>query len=573
MRPLPFILFCFLVLIVQPASAQERTPWIGPWENPEQFFGPDVRVIGVRLSNSESISIENRLALTPDGRRYPFPPELNSGEDYQLDSVGIIGNRMYLEGIRLYGEDTTPYRWSLNTVTGEWTQLDQWPEQIETPCGLQPWPQSGFHWLQWVQITGRNLQQHACNPTSGLITAPFPNGYSNWKLMPTSDDFMDYLFISGKSLADQTLALFALEVATNRFIEVSAGWLTRSIIQYNYVAHLGPPNLFQAGVELQERAAEDPLRQMAIFDLSGELLALVPGDFRYRENPARLEYWRSSDNNGEPATDCIISWFDLTTKAWRSVHVNLSCHWDYAGDRLSLQGAPYFRVVDEAATRASLVVVDFDTMDIRSLYEGEIEAIVWLSEDLHYAALILDSSGHIDNPLSNVTDMSPLYSGAQFKLIDLVDDRVLYQTPALDCQWMYDEWCPHVYNVTDNLLGMRNAIGAAQTDLFSLTEERMVSRDIPGRLSDPFHDDWAYLAGPFVSEVGGFDRLDLYNLGSRQVIGLVNLTTEAAWLIDYRYLGDGEFEISVGYDWQFYFEPEPVFDVAVYRVRVDAPGL
>jgi WD40 repeat protein len=134
--------------------------------------------------------------------------------------------------------------------------------------------------------------------------------------------------------------------------------------------------------------------------------------------------------NSDGTRECWITYADIETgQTWQEDYGEL-CWAEYT----SPEGSAYHRAVnylddwDYSARTAELVRFDVTTGEQVSLYEGELERIVWVSDDERYALVVLGNNGAIN--LFPDADLQFPFSDGRLAYIDMETEMILYETPT-----------------------------------------------------------------------------------------------------------------------------------------------
>jgi len=564
MCPFTLITFTLLLVTLSPAAAQEPDPVPWPPADPESLFGPDVEIISSQLWIDGSYNEEEWVYIA-DWGLYPIPYGLGTvARQYQLP-----GNRYYIEDRVRDGDATW---WLIDLETGEWLQLREYPQQVQTLCGTISFREDQRSYVTgWVTITGSNQQSHLCNLETGYRTPPLPDGFLTWTWKVIERDASDeLLFYTARPMntAPESSVLFIHNMNTGESREVMTVRQESSPYADLQLRRLGETDYFLFTYPVPPTVNQRNRNQTALINLNQRTVIPVANDPIFKDAPARLIY-RTESNSETPEVNCEVLWLDLSTLSWHEYTIPNPCF----GNTLYQGGWLYLRQVNPERTHVTLMSMDELTGESRIVYEGEIEDMLWVSPDARYIALVMDSDNYIANLPGQRGGIHESLND-ELWLIDLVEDRVLLKTPAYDCQWVSSFWCPILEPLNDDLVALQSSVGYPTTDLFSLTQGQLIADDIEGNLGGLFAVDWAFLYGDPQSEFGNVYEIDLYNVDTLRRVDLVALPSADYWLSEVTYVGESRFDITIGYDVEWMGRGEnPLYNIITYRVRVNVPGL
>lgn len=568
MRPFTLITFTLLFVMLSPAAAQEPDPAPWPPADPQSLFGPDVEIIstemGSSLFNQGSFysDDENRILYIDRWGAYPFPNSL-----VKLSGLRQLPNNRYFIGDKITNDGEMRW-WLLDLESASWLQLQDETLQVQTSCGSIPFREDQPSYVTgWVTISGSNRQAHLCNLETGYRTPPLPDGYVEWSWKVIRRDASDeFLFYTARRIDTDPKAsvLFVQNLRTQEARELMA--FRRDSSPYAkepVISRLGETDYFVFDYPVPTSRDDPNRKQTALINLNQMTVIPIASNPVFEDNPVRLIYREKTTT--EDATQCEVRWLDLQAVQWRTYTVSSNCWFEWYGDDES-----YYRAISADRTTARLMAVNELTGASRVVYEGEIEHILGLYTNERYLALVMDSSGRIDNVPKVYPDIE-WSLGYEMWLIDLTTMRVLLKTPAENCGSAGPLWCPGINQFTDDLITLRSYDDSTTTDLFSFSQQRQIISSIRGILGDLVTGDWAYVSGNRQSKSG---NRDLYNITTMQQVDLVALPSADYWLGEVTYVGESRFDITIGYDVEWMGRGEnPLYNIITYRVRVNAPGL
>lgn len=568
MRSLILIALTLLLVTLSPAAAQEPDPAPWPPDDPQSLFGPDVEIISAEMGSSLFnhgtfySDDEHRILYIDRWGAYPFPNSL-----VELAGLRELPNNRYFIGDQITNDGEMRW-WLLDLESASWLQLQDETLQVQTSCGSIPFREDQRSYMTgWVTITGRNQQSHLCNLETGYRTPPLPDGYiaQSWKVISreASDNLLFYT-AQRLNTAPEASVLFMHNITTQESRELMA--FRRDSSPYakeSVISRLGETDYFLFDYPVPTPRDDPNRKQTVLINLNQTTVIPIASNPVFENNPARLIY--REETTTENATQCEVRWLDLQAVQWTRYTVFSNCWFEWYGEHES-----YYRAIGADRSTARLMAVNELTGESRVVYEGEIEHILGLYTDERYIALVMDSSGRIDNVQKVYPDIQ-WSLGYEMWLIDLTTGRVLLKTPAGDCGYAGPLWCPGIKQLTDDLIALRSYDDSTTTDLFSFSQQRQVASGIRGILGDLVTGDWAYVSGNRQSKSG---NRDLYNITTMEQVDLVALPLADYWLSEVTYVGENRFDITIGYDVEWMGRGEnPLYNLITYRVRLNAPGL
>jgi hypothetical protein len=580
---LKFLFLCLVALAsVHFTQAQDFLPF--PPKDPKIFFGDSVEVLDIELSafspqqlSSRAFLVRydnsNRVVVTSDNVVFPVPWGGGYTQVFVLRvQDGLVYGRRIREPeaqgrwMQGYSPDYEDY-WRLELATGEWTIYAEDEIFLDTPCGTFNLERIS-RTAEWILVTGLNRQQHLCRLANGIHSPPLPQGYEDWHLDYNRERY-EYVFMRVLKTINDVLShvvyIYTPSLRTTTLVgEFPITNLSIQSPETNCDVFYLPQALPDASIYLDMTSScnqgASRSRRYVLRVLPGEQrtepLSL---NTRYEPNPPRLVTRQMTLEDGLFA--CSVTSQNLETQETITYRIHSPCRYWHE------DGYDYYRVVTTDRSSATAVRVDVATAETDILYSGEIEDILWASQDGRYAAFVLDSNGRIDvSPRNTYPFRSGPSQDAKAVLIDLVSETVLYEQQVFAVEPPAPgPWSTRVQLYEGNVIEFG---GAYDTTLITLTSDGIETMTTEGSLGEPLGDDWAFLYPPFGS---GEEQIELYDLGTQCSIPLISLGEyeRDAYISQVNYLGTDQFTVTVLYDTSQYGDlSQPLFPVATYTVEV-----
>lgn len=568
-----------LTILVQAAQAQEPIP-SAPWppENPTAFFADNVEIVSSELRSSAigstddaRVDLDRRLVIIEDGRVYPLPQ--TDRTEFTPEGgprvVVLANTEVYVANVSNGNE-----YWKLDLQTGEWIPLTAIPEYLDTFCGIVSWEKLLFV-PTWITIAGSSNQLHLCNLRNGNVSPPLPVNSEEWHI-DSSVGVADYLLLLPRPAENpsvhQSIYLYNFSTRTFFFIaQIPFVANNQSVFDYRRSVSVQLTDLadnsllvsIRPNSTTQENSTHDYL-----FRLSPEQQRVeeLNTDFSYNAGSLGLEYWQELTIRDDIA--CEITRLDLRLDAILTFQTQAPCR----ANRLNNGDYIYYRRLTENSTSVEIVRFDKTNGESEIVYQGEIEAILWISPDNRHVAFVMDNSQVIDI-LPGEQDIRPVVGfSAQAVILELATERVMFQSSVFAQEpFLQPAWSLDIYSVTNEYV----AIGdGSTTTLIDLSDSDYRSWNIEGRISTEVVDNWVKLPPPrneVIDEFGAVARMSAYNLRTHQSYPLINLGGYEFYYLagDFQYLGNDTFEFTVGYDIFPYVDPNPpLYNLITYTVRL-----
>jgi hypothetical protein len=378
-----------------------------------EIFDPFVNRQNIVAPPQQDVAVANdatrQLAVTysEETTTYAYPDEVLSVRSNHV----FVDTTVWFNVVEQHGGG---WVWILDLTTGEFSRFVARCGQLQvtyTSTALTPWvvytdPYSGAQFL--------------CETATGNLSSILPY-QRDWRT--------DNITASPNG---EWLALMAF-APSNNYSEVFIYSYQISTDTLNVLGSLYPEEVlfFERWVGTQiligtSRMPEWHTRYLYIADAAfPNSLELAVTRFRfwpdYQENPPRYEFITGTEGgDGVPYCSWII--YDIESRELVTHDLYSMCLPDIG----MIDGTGYYRdLLDPQLRAATLARFTPLTGEREDLYTGEIEAVHWVSDDEHYAALTLDDSGRIDVHSSFYDPGSP--TNPSIALVDLQTDVILYQ--------------------------------------------------------------------------------------------------------------------------------------------------
>ncbi len=454
----------------------------GAWPpDPAILFTDAVKVVKTDVWEAEvQIIGEGRRVRLASGVEFAAP------EEYTIDYVVArpIDDAIFLHAHTWYFDKG----WlRLDLKTGRFTRLDR--DTLDTRCGPVKFLElfRDAYWVfntdskirdgylrldraqgrgDWVITTDAKTQAAwLCELATGSLSAPLPKGYTWAVLVHESADTRllgvmvspdgKWLTFAGELPDRKTLTIFSYEIKTGKLVkngqfdqEPYIGW----VLYVDWVRWIDNSTLLMRhGCGL-----EQCLRELWVVDVtrpnSVEYALIDRFEPEYYDNPSRLEVhyspakWTIAEERDSPCGHYV---FYIKTRTRKRYTYGDLCIAEY-GPQV---GTGYYRAVAKNGKSATLVRFNPITRQRRSLYQAEIEQVLWVSADERYAALVLDDNGRIDIEPGARGELQGVMGHPRLVILNPATGKRLYETEA---QFSYllilGEWSPSVTAVNDREL-------------------------------------------------------------------------------------------------------------------------
>ncbi|MFN8375721.1 MAG: hypothetical protein U0694_22975 [Anaerolineae bacterium] len=283
-------------------------------------------------------------------------------------------------------------------------------------------------------------------------------------------------------------------------------------------------------------------------------MAFTGGD--YYDNPPRLQAWEEIETPEGIARQ--ITGLDLLTHELYSYPFAPSCIADGPEDFPIF----YCRVLTADGTQADIIRVNVVTGESTLIYTGEVEQIRGILFDDRYLWLLIDTSGTIDN-LEPYAFRALVEGEPSMVLVDTTSGEVVFETPAF-MGGIADTWMPYAISQGDDWIVI-DAVAFLHIEGGEVTQY-----DTPEAIMGGGIGGWViYYPDRPENDTRFFEPVRLYHWGTAQEIDLIEVNRRFYDLVSTTYLGDSIFEVTVGYQIQDWGELPPLYDLAIYTIRVE----
>lgn len=427
----------FLLIFTSIAHAQEDT---APWTpDPSEIFAEGVEVVDVVVreytatNTIPQLDNEARVVRVYDSsmnilKEFPYPEEV---EEFQyIRSWGANSLLMHQE-FAASGDPDPNGAYIIDIQIGT-------PTPAQNNCGVVP-PLDDEN--RWIFFTDTRIGRTAlCETYSGEVTALLPQDFmpslnSSERPLEVSEspngNYLAFIGIDSRT-SSGNITGYAYNYETHELLRLGdfaweeqvriGGWatdeyvtfITRRMPEWSvchvYYANTGVENSLQLG-----------LSQMRFCPTLAE------------DAPPRLVTTADGmTGDSQGPIYCARTEFNLITAETIVTDYDGLCWPDYTRQN----GISYHRRVnDPEQDAAELVRLNPLTREQITLYEGEIEWVLWVSEDEKYAELVLDVNGRIDFYPGGDPQWWYLPDGGKLALVDLTTDEILYQ---INAGWVSD---------------------------------------------------------------------------------------------------------------------------------------
>ncbi len=548
------LLFCSMSFT---AHMQDESPWP---PKAADIFVPGIQVLEFNMLDKVQQSPLGKIAIIPeyrvikgaDGRVYPWP---ESVPFFQLTAFSpvVVNDLLYLYQTRDADGGGLEKTWTLNLSTGVFNIYD-YSEMPATPCGKM-WPRAG--WNGWDEYW-KNDQLILCNFNTGEQSS-YPSGYSLPQYYETNPSF--------KGATDGRLIMMATQADTTPY-EITV--FVRNPVSKE-IDNLG---MFPVprGQEMRMETKRGNIVLIIVYDRTrdyaygvfnpntNKLIRYTPpsntsslsSEWSFWPNPNVANMTMLSDNT------CAWVIYDLFTNQESTFPVGDLCYADF----IRADGTGYYRQVSPDKKSATVISYNPITKKRQSIYEGEIEKVTWASEDDHYLSMVTDDSGQIDS--IPYTVIRPHASGhAIFKLIDLRQNKIVFQTPAVSDGQMDLHWLPRVNPFTPNwlALGSFSFTSDKEDTLIHFLPDGIRTQQI--NIEYKINGEWASYSDE--------NSFGLYHLPEDRRIPIFKNPPRSRYLIKSLVpLGGGQFEVIVKY---FYWPADEPSDMKLARFVIKLPAV
>lgn len=491
------LIILFLLIFTSIAHAQGDT---APWPpDPSDIFAEGVEIVDVIIrehaTSNTSPQLDNEARVirvfdyaTQAWTEFPYPDGV---ENFQYVRSWGENSLLVYQETAPSGDPIAEDAYILNTHTGT-------VEPAQEHCGVVPPPRDENNWIFITDLESGGLI--LCNTFTDETTMPLPEDITPimgmWYPVPAraSENRIYIAFVGQDSQTpDWHITGYSYNRETGATVRLGdfrpddyprvGGWSVNDIAVF-YTD--GMPEWSVCRVYIAQAAVENSLK----FAIS---------NIRYcpafeEDDRIHLVAISDGDNSEFVFGTCSRTEYNILTGETTYFDYDGLCWADYERE----DGISYHRRVPYdllERDRATLVRYNPDTREQVELYEGEIEWVSWVSEDDHYAALVLDNSGYIDVVPGSDSQWWWIRGGGTLALVDLTTEHIIYQIHAGWTSNMASGWATsYIQRLSENELFTLEAVPASMGYTYralsvSLTDEGIVETEIVDRIIYELHSD------------------------------------------------------------------------------------
>jgi hypothetical protein len=396
----------------------------------ESLFTPNVTIIDYTLSPSNTgVRFDNATrVLIIDDNRYPYPAQI-------LQSIGRYSHRQ--NQLFLEVTETLPDADEVRNRSRSWVwSFDLRTEafsRVRPLCNTPSRLSLSEIKARWIYVTDPVTgQARLCETASGIKSEPLPKAFS-WEVQPpfSTDPLPVFDSPDGRWLLlfgerDDQIQVQSFDIQTQDLMNLGT-------ISCSFCVEHGSVRWFGTVVQIWSwdyKAGDTAIFSANVIEANSLALAVTRSEYspEFYDNPPRYDYVNYVTLGDFWHVECQHVIYDILSGQTQITEMGPLCRLEWG----TLNGIGYYRDTTRGTDGiAALTVFNADTLETEVLYENEIEWISWVSPDNHYAAVVLDNSGHIDTP----PFLDPLFSWGMpasptFAYIDLTNDEVLYEIPT-----------------------------------------------------------------------------------------------------------------------------------------------
>lgn len=422
-------------------AAQDSAPWP---PDPTTLFAPGVEIVHSDIQPRPSaplIDWDNtthilyiRDSATGEYNEYPYPDSILSiFYPSKLDDGTWIVSAQEDDPVT---QADQKWIWFIDPVTGVFSRYPAY-------CGqVAPLEIADVEEINWILFTDPDTgDQYLCKTATGERSPALPTGWEWYDISDSPDGQWVAVFAFPKVL-DYQVHVFSYEVATGLLREIGSFVPDYNLFFQRWVGSqvlIGTsemPEWFTRYIVIADAARVNSV------EVAVARLRFWPS---YFPNPPRYEFISGTEGGSFSYCEWII--YDISTRVLTRRNLGSLCEPEIG--RLT-ETAYYRDVSGPQASQATLVRFNAVTGERKDLFIGEIEDVIWVSADEHYAILSLDNSGQIDLISYIPTDMGGSLYSANLSYVDLVSGEVLFSIPG---GWVLDNgyWIMHssIYPLND----------------------------------------------------------------------------------------------------------------------------
>lgn len=490
-----------------------------PWPpDPSTIFAEGVEVVSVEfidpsvpepIVDSEFvIDPVKRTISTPAGDNFPWPKDINNVYFYHSPPI-ILDDKLFL-AVPEYDRDASsplePRILDLKTGAFDTYNFVFGRELIPTACGNFGLVELSYGWMFYPV---REPDQHLCRLDDGRMSAALPEGYT-WEnylyQVPESADAVLMAHAQGDD--PDIITVFVYDALSDDFDSIGkfkkgqvlqlSEWVWNDTALFKTYDENDTHHFSYIVLDL----TEGKVYQTAESSDPNESLR-----YRwYRSNPPRIEvFYDRSDGL------CRKIIYHLLTQTETNYPPDELCDRQIENE----DGNSYYRVIDADGKEARLVRFNIITGEQAEIYRGEIEEMMWLSNDERYAMLILDNNGTIDM-LPGMYPRDANTSNAHLSLVHLTTGQILFEEKAHP---EFNGWAPFIKIILGRWLETYT-IGSENNTLIELGNDSIQIISLHGLVGDYLGNGWAILF-PYAAYEESLTKVGLYNLTTHETVEVV----------------------------------------------------
>lgn len=436
MKRLAVTIWLCLLTLTPPSIGMARqfnTDWP---PDPRAIFAENVAVIDSEITpyadNDKRLIYVYNDAVILRWSEFPFSADLtNLARLYYANTQVVLVDSTHPQS-QVTSDDT---RWALDPTTGDITL------PFDNLCGNQHRDELNRDTLNsaWAYYHDPETEQtHLCSIETGYLSLPLPDDIDwlllgRWSHPVAPSPNGDWLVIKGVSPGgSQGQRIYAYEVATDTLNDLGRIDVDEAgnyfISESSSVRWLTDTQIIVSSRAMPEWSWEE----LFLGDVTqpGSLIPII-GHMRfspvYYDDPPRYEVVPGLNRSRVLLEDCVLQVYDLAAQRLSEYALGELC--DYGIILPDGDGARLYLAYDPDLKYTTLVRFNPFTGERADLFTGEIESLESVSSNGRYVVLVMDSSGWLDS-FPNSYIQWPQVRNAQLVLYDLVEQRIIYQTPT-----------------------------------------------------------------------------------------------------------------------------------------------
>jgi hypothetical protein len=433
-----------MLLLTQVAVVGQGTEPAAPWPpDPNEIFEDDVqweKVIPTETPQPRvQIDDERQVIQLLDStgtliRKFDFPPDVHKIEE----AIRIPGDLIQIKALTEASNPFSKKFFLLDTKTGKYSSAPTVcdGQRIHTNIGAP----------QWTLIENGD-KYFLCDTETDTQRDVLPDHLESWNLFGSSEDHQ-WLFLWAR---DEEYCcnyhMFSYHISDNQFTRLGlippnwddsfsvSNWISSTkglICRYTFHQYI-PRSCYAFDLNESDSLAyvfsgwpesmfhlDDPIRFGAFY--SDIYFALITGGGFSQHTPCGLVLY---DNNGRDQKGFGYECVPLMLDAYK------------LAPYLQRDDVLYFlttnkRLLSEIREAKDSVLKSYNVRELKGnyfLYKGEIESVLSISPDHHYAVLLLDDNGVLDFPLQPYKISGD--RGWKVGILDMKSRQLVYQSEPL----------------------------------------------------------------------------------------------------------------------------------------------